>query len=573
MAQQVKFYSVEGLPSIADGGALYFVNGGELYKGAQRFGLGRVTVDASFTPSTSLSGQAKGDIVVTGNGAGWVFDGNTWRSVGGDTASLRSDWRSDIKEWTAGLVNSGDNAKSYITNITQDADGKVRAQTANFADAVKGAIEKSEASATSNGVTVSVITTSGKVTAVHVAAPALTTGETDGTVKLGSWSAEVSGWDTVKADISNLQTVVSYSGTGDSVVTAKTGNFTNLNVTGTADFTATTVEASSLTVADESKATFGGNTISAIAQREAQTKIDALDSDKDVAGAAQKGGAFALTGVTQVNGVITSVDSSVELEVVSNKDTTISTEIKTENNHYPTSKAVQDYVTTKMAAVVTPMNFLGVKESTGAVTKPKNGDVVLVGTKEYVYDGSAKKWVELGDEGMYSTKNFTGEGTTLTTTAQTLAGAVNELDAELGTITADAMGTTASTVSGAIKELDGKVDTLTGEGEGSVKKDLADATSYTDGKIADLDSTAKGGTQGVAISVGQTDGKLNAAATVTVTKSTLNSTLGTTAVADKTVATTIGEGSDTALATTSAVKAAITAAELVWLDGNGAPIA
>ena len=66
----------------------------------------------------------------------------------------------------------------------------------------------------------------------------------------------------------------------------------------------------------------------------------------------------------------------------------------------------------------------------------------------------------------------------------------------------------ASTVSGAIKELDGKVDTLTGEGEGSVKKALVDAKAYTDGKIADLDSTASGGTQGVEISVGQTDGKL-----------------------------------------------------------------
>ena len=41
---------------------------------------------------------------------------------------------------------------------------------------------------------------------------------------------------------------------------------------------------------------------------------------------------------------------------------------------------------------------------------------------------------------------------TLTTTAKTLTGAILELDAELGTITADAMGTTATTVSGAIKE-------------------------------------------------------------------------------------------------------------------------
>ena len=48
----------------------------------------------------------------------------------------------------------------------------------------------------------------------------------------------------------------------------------------------------------------------------------------------------------------------------------------------------------------------------------------------------------------------------LTTTAQTLVGAHNEHDAELGTITAAAMGTTAGTVSGAVKELDSDRDRL-----------------------------------------------------------------------------------------------------------------
>ena len=45
-----------------------------------------------------------------------------------------------------------------------------------------------------------------------------------------------------------------------------------------------------------------------------------------------------------------------------------------------------------------------------------------------------------------------GSVESLTTTATTLQGAINELDAELGTITQQAMGTTASTVSGAIAE-------------------------------------------------------------------------------------------------------------------------
>ena len=72
---------------------------------------------------------------------------------------------------------------------------------------------------------------------------------------------------------------------------------------------------------------------------------------------------------------------------------------------------------------------------------------------------------------------------TLTTTAQDLTGAINELDAELGTITSDAMGTTATTVSGAIKEnVDaikavaddlGDVSTLEVEVSSGVKADSA----------------------------------------------------------------------------------------------------
>ena len=134
---QVKFYSVTSLPETPNDGALYFVNNGELYKGAQRFGLGRVTVATS---TNGITDMKRGDVVVTGGGAGWVYagseEGQGWQPLGGDTTSLQNRWQADIKEWTAGLVNSGDNAKSYITNITQDADGKVRAQTANFASAV-----------------------------------------------------------------------------------------------------------------------------------------------------------------------------------------------------------------------------------------------------------------------------------------------------------------------------------------------------------------------------------------------------------------------------------------------------
>lgn len=52
------------------------------------------------------------------------------------------------------------------------------------------------------------------------------------------------------------------------------------------------------------------------------------------------------------------------------------------------------------------MHFRGVVESLPATTEGyEDGDVILVGTKEYVC--SAGKWVELGDEGIYALKSVT----------------------------------------------------------------------------------------------------------------------------------------------------------------------
>ena len=116
---QVKFYSVTSLPKTPNDGGIYFVDGGELYKGAQRFGLGRVTVANT---TDGIDGMKRGDIVVTGKGAGWVFDGTNWQSVGGDLTTLQGSWQADIAASIAGLVQGDDG--SYITYITSQ-DGKV----------------------------------------------------------------------------------------------------------------------------------------------------------------------------------------------------------------------------------------------------------------------------------------------------------------------------------------------------------------------------------------------------------------------------------------------------------------
>ena len=83
-----------------------------------------------------------------------------------------------------------------------------------------------------------------------------------------------------------------------------------------------------------------------------------------------------------------------------------------------------------------------------------------------------------------------GDVSTLTTTGANVTAAVNELDAELGTISAGAMGTTASTVSGAIAELDGRLDSINTTELLSPRMDLTDAaaTNTIAGKLEVGDS-------------------------------------------------------------------------------------
>lgn len=150
---QVKFYSVSDTTNLSDQGGIYFVKGGELYKGSERFGLGRVTKAATKEALDALTGVCRGDINVGYLGA-QVWDGLAWQPLGGDTESLQNSWKGDISAAVSGLATGG--AGSIITQIKQDADGKV--------------------------------------TATAVAFPEFTTGDADGEVKLGSKNAKVNGW-------------------------------------------------------------------------------------------------------------------------------------------------------------------------------------------------------------------------------------------------------------------------------------------------------------------------------------------------------------------------------------------
>lgn len=215
---QVKFYSVSDTTKLSDQGGIYFVDGGELYKGSQRFGLGRVTKAATKEALDALTGVCRGDINVGYLGA-QVWDGLAWQPLGGDTASLQNSWKGDISAAVSGLVSGG--TGSIITQIKQD-------------------------------------TETGKVTAMAEAFPTFTSGDTAGEVKLGSKNAKVNGWDglvasvaanttalgTATDDITGLKTSVStlngkvtdierfvHTDDGGGRVGASVGNFRTLTAT------------------------------------------------------------------------------------------------------------------------------------------------------------------------------------------------------------------------------------------------------------------------------------------------------------------------------------------------------
>ena len=513
---QVKFYSVASLPSTANAGGVYFVNNGELYKGSQRFGLGRVTVAES---TASIEGAARGDIVVTGSGAGWVFDGTNWQSIGGDIASLQSMWQADISTWTAGLVQSGEG--SYITGITQAADGKVTASASNFATDAKEAIGDGSATSTANGITVDVVTTSGSVTSVSVSASEITC---------------------------------------DSV-TASAGTFTDLTVSGTASFTATTVEASTLTVTgSEGDFTVGGSTIpeyisNAIGALAAST-VNASANGIQVGVTTQSG---KVTDVTVSASQISAQSGTFETLTVTDTATFSATSVSADSltiggstveqladkqiaaiaasTVVSASNGITVSVTTQGGSVTAvalnaeafgnAIHFRGVEASTGAVSDPEAGDIVVIGSEpgtgfvagqEYIYTGSA--WELIGDQNTYALNAYSSTATVFTG-VETVPGALNAAGA-------------------AIDALTSKTD------------------AYVGGSASDAD-------QGVAVTVSIDASTLAPSVDVVVTSATLFSGLDASVSSSENASIKVG-------VTQEDGKVTGVTADLLWLGADGNPI-
>ena len=79
----------------------------------------------------------------------------------------------------------------------------------------------------------------------------------------------------------------------------------------------------------------------------------------------------------------------------------VDTTFAADSENLATSKAIAAYLEGAIAGLTGAMHFAGVKETLPAVSEGVAGDVIIVGTTEYVHDGT--KWVEIGDEGVYQT--------------------------------------------------------------------------------------------------------------------------------------------------------------------------
>lgn len=305
-----------------------------------------------------------------------------------------------------------------------------------------------------------------------------------------------------------------------------------------------------------SSLTIGGSTVNQIASAEATTLINALS-------ATQSGSStWVDVIVTQESGVITGVSV---VDAIS-KTTSITS---SDSGSIPTEGAVKTYVDGKITSLGNVMEFLGVgtvtKTDSGVQvtlptgvdpTKVKKGGLVIDRTSglEAVCTGRDEDdnltWELVGDNAVYALNAYSKSGS--------------------------AVMTNVTTVHGGLDALANAVDTIQGDEDtpGSIEQAVKVAKAYIDGSIEDLDSEVSSASgSGVEVTVEEEDGKLTSAS-VAVTKATLNTTLGTTNVADKTIATSIATTGavDTALATEKAVRDAITSAALVWLDAGGQPI-
>lgn len=255
--------------------------------------------------------------------------------------------------------------------------------------------------------------------------------------------------------------------------------------------------------------------------------IGALDkNDEAVAGQV-------VSAVSQANGVITvarralvaadipslaiSKISGLQTELDGKQDTI---SFNTAYDASTNKAATMADITSAIGGLSGAMHFEGVKESLPSnTTGYASGDVIIVGNKEYVCDGSA--WHELGDETIYAVKgsivnadiaaNAAIDQSKIAGLTTALAGKVNTGD--IGTMAAkDADDYILKTEAAGYADILTKTSAAsTYETKTDAASKLSSANSYTDTQIGGLTLSAVTANTGYIISsISQTNGKVAA---------------------------------------------------------------
>lgn len=159
-------------------------------------------------------------------------------------------------------------------------------------------------------------------------------------------------------------------------------------------------------------------------------------------------GALGWLSKTQVGGTVYAIkDAALRamLDTAATKEaiTSIITEGANANNTndtIPTTAALVSWLEQQIQGLTGAMHFAGVTDPEDGETpaeriealygenSPEAGDIVIDGTTEYVYDGSA--WKELGDEGVYATKGELADAIADIVIAGVTMGSDNEISAQ-----------------------------------------------------------------------------------------------------------------------------------------------
>lgn len=257
-------------------------------------------------------------------------------------------------------------------------------------------------------------------------------------------------------------------------------------------------------------------------------KISLLDMDEVAVGAGE-----IIEKISQTDGKVTASKRKLAAtdipELAISKITDLQTTLdgkqatiawQSDNYDAATNKAItKNDLDAAVAGLSGAVHFIGVKEALPETGN--NGDIVIVGNKEYVYSTTDKKWHELGDETIYAVKgeivdaNIKADAAIAQSKIAGLTEALAEKAkaADLGTMAGEEKTDYVSKA-----EATGYDDILTATVAGTTYETKADATvklteakGYTDAEIKKLNADAVTAGEGEIISeVSETAGKVTA---------------------------------------------------------------